>query len=57
MLKNHYLKNLKDAQIKEDETEYGDVSDEAKWKDCLRHYIDCEYIEKAEKNDEGNYMV
>jgi hypothetical protein len=26
-----------------------DTSDEAKWKDCLRCYIDCEYLEQAEK--------
>lgn len=49
LLRNHYLRNLKEAQIIENKIEYGDTASESEWKRCLRHYIDCEYIEKAEK--------
>jgi len=40
---------LKEAQIIENKIEYGDASGEEDWKLCLRHCIDCEYSEKAEK--------
>lgn len=50
LLKNHYLKNLKEGLLSKRQTRDHEIKgQEAHWEFCLKPFVECEYMEKVDE--------